>query len=474
MAVKTIKEMIIEVSPYYADRNKKVEEKHLDKVPESSQTITYDSSAEGLEPVYFFLLDLMNDFGMKPEKLFDSFSSSEGGGHFGDMGQRKSVMQQQGTKLLADINTVLRSILNLIYDLREFKIRLQAYEDYHTKDKKEAALFSLKQIWMDKVDTPQKGNSSIKAMALGQAGFATLIDAFLAAKEVKDVDDLDLNQIVKRIVKQRLSEFESWLKHSESELRKRFEIEKTYLKSQVKSLRLYSAWAKPYLKAAQALEMEERPRDPALVKAFNTLILELTLLGKNKIEVGELALDGTFPSHFKSLKTRRDYFSCFLVDFSFRSIPQKVQGQTHYAFGGRVDFTINAYSLNKEELDKLDKLLKESELDGALGLIEGITTESLEQLKEDIEYFIGDEEKEKEEKKVTESLNPFKALLGGYNEKPKKEEKKEDVKAKDMIIEKDNWYEKNHLRKYGVEDSKEKAFSLFDIYKKAHGMASYT
>ena len=35
-----------------------------------------------------------------------------------------------------------------------------------------------------------KGNSSIKAMALGQAGFQTLIDAFLASKDEKDVNKL--------------------------------------------------------------------------------------------------------------------------------------------------------------------------------------------------------------------------------------------------------------------------------------------
>ena len=471
-ALEEFKDLIKEVGPAKAAKKAKVK-------AESSQTIMYDSAAEGLEPVYFFLLDLMNDFRLKPEKLYDSFSSSEGGGHFGDMGTRKSVMQQQGTKLLADINTVLRSVLNLIYDLREFKIKLQSYTDLNNKNKfkSEAALLSLKQVWMDKVDM-QKGAGSINQMAQ-QLSFVTLRDAFLAANNIQDVNKLDLNEIVKRVVKQRFSEFEGWLKHSESELRKRFEIEKTYLKSQVKSLRLYSKWAKPYLKAAQTLEMEERPRDAALVKAFNTLILELTLMGKHKLDAKELAQEGTFPSHFKALKIRRDYYSCILVDFKFRSIPQKVQGQTHYAFGGRVDFTLNAYSLNQEELDKLDALLKEEELGGALGLIEGTTTESLEQLKEDINYFIGDDEEEEEVKKKPESINPFKALIGGYNEKSKpkkKEEKKEEkeIKAKDMIIEGDNWYEKDYLRKQASSASKDTAFTLFDVYKKAHGMASYT
>ena len=79
----------------------------------ASHSLIYDSSSETLEPVYFFILDLMNDFGLGTEKLIDNFSSSVGSGYFSEMGQRKSIMQQQGAKLLGDINTVLRSVLTL-------------------------------------------------------------------------------------------------------------------------------------------------------------------------------------------------------------------------------------------------------------------------------------------------------------------------------------------------------------------------
>ena len=63
-------------------------------------------------------------------------------------------MQQQGTKILGDINTVLRSILNIIHDLKDFRTRLQGYDDLNSKDKNtsEGAKLSLKQIWLDKVD----------------------------------------------------------------------------------------------------------------------------------------------------------------------------------------------------------------------------------------------------------------------------------------------------------------------------------
>ncbi len=443
---------------------------------EASHTIIYDSSSETLEPIYFFILDLMNDFGLAPEKLVDNFSSTPGSGHFAELGQRATIMQQQATKIMGDVNTVLRSVLNIIYDLKEFRIRLQHYDGLNSKNKEEqeASLLGLKQIWMDKVDIT-KGNSSIKAMALGQAGYQTLIDAFLIAKDEKDVNKIDLNDRVKRIVKSRITEFNMWLKESERELRKRYALEKTYLRSQVDSLKLYARWVRPYLKAASDLESKERDREPALVKTFNTIILELTLLGKSKLKIEDEATKGNIPEDFSKSKflkgIKRNYYSCVLVDFTFRGIPQRISQQSHFAFGGRAEVTFKAYSLNDDELKKLDEELKKSEIGDVLSLIEGASTTSLGELQEEINFFL--EEKPKEEKKKEET-NPFLALIGKY-EKPSKETKKEKKgKPEEIIVKPDDWIEKTHFRPLAAKEASAKIFDMFDIYKKAHDMASFT
>ena len=449
---------------------KTVEEIPADEVEPKNlgeHSLTYDSPTETLEPVYFFILDLMEGF--ETEKIVDNFSSTPGSGHFAELGQRATIMQQNATKLLGDVNTVLRSVLNIIYDLKEFRTRLQSYDDLKSKDKNEAALLSLKQIWMDKVDI-QKGNSSIKAMSF-QGGFQTLINAFLVAKDEKDAEKIDLNEMVKRILKSRVHEFNIWVKESEKELRKRYELEKTYLKSQVNSLKLYSRWAKPYLKAAQQLEMKESGREPALVKTFNTILLELSLFGKKKIDVKEAAIQGDFPEDFQKLKTKRDYYSCILVDFRFRGIPQRAGQQQHYVFGGKAEMKFIAYALNSKEIEIFNKELEKEDVGDVLKLIEGTTTESLEQMQEEINSFL---DEKSEEEKVGQGGNPFLALIGYYNKKSesgKKETKKEEEHKK---IRQDDWIEKNHLRKLAIENSKENAFNLFDIYKQAHGMVSYT
>ena len=64
--IKAINEIIEEISPYYKKK----------KASESIHKLVYDSPTETLEPIYFYLLDLMSDFGLKPEKLIDNFTSS--------------------------------------------------------------------------------------------------------------------------------------------------------------------------------------------------------------------------------------------------------------------------------------------------------------------------------------------------------------------------------------------------------------
>src|SRR3989344_4675100 len=440
----------------------------------AEHTIVYDSATETLEPTYFFMVDLMNDFGLKPEKIIDNFVSSPGSGHFGEIGQRATIMQQQGAKILGDVNTVLRSVLNVVYDLKEFKIRLQHYENLGLKDKGqiEAAMLALKQIWMDKVDIV-KGNSSIKAMALGQAGFQTLLDAFLVVKDPESPEKLDLNERVKRIVKQRIAEFNIWVKESEKELRKRYEMERNYLKSQVNSLKLYIRWVKPYLKAAQQLEMTEAGRKPDLVKTFNTIILELSLFGKTEIDVVKAVDEGNLPINFKLEKIKkkyRKYYSCILIDFNFRGIPRKISQKVEYVYGGKTEINFKAYIMREDEYKKFQEELDKSNIEDGFKLIEGATTESLSQLQEEINSFLEEKELEKkEEEKKKREISPFLALIGKYGEEPEKPAKKGEEK-----ILPENRIEKDYIKPIAKEEAKNLLFQLFDIYKKAHGMVSYT
>ena len=197
--------------------------------------IIYDTFSGTLEPVYFWTLDFLRasdpaGLGYEVEKVAEEFEASSGGGFFGELGSRATVMQERGMKILETVNSVLRTIINLIYDLKEFDMRLQAYTDANS-DKKEIKLageYSLKGIWMDQVDT-KTGLGSINQLTRGDLQFVTLRDAFMQARSLKDVNNMDLNKRVKIIIKKKFEEYRIWRKESEKELRKRYDIEKNYL-----------------------------------------------------------------------------------------------------------------------------------------------------------------------------------------------------------------------------------------------------
>ncbi|MBU2616083.1 MAG: hypothetical protein KKC19_03190, partial [Nanoarchaeota archaeon] len=126
-----------------------------------------------------------------------------------------------------------------------------------------------------------------------------------------------------------------------------------------------------------------------------------------------------------------------------------------------------------------DEELEESDLGDTLRLIEGATTESIENLQEEINSFMDEKEDESEKsstskEKSQDSSNPFRALFGGYNNKPEKKEESKDEKKEKTVVRKESFAEKEYIRPYVANEIKEATFTLFDIYKKAHGMASFT
>jgi hypothetical protein len=484
--------IIAKISPYYRNRAALKKRKVVDSVASWEFKLIYDSSSETLEPLYFWLLDFAKGtLFFNIEKLVDNFTSSPGSGHFSELMGKATRMQEEAMKIYGMVNTVIKSIINIIYDLKEFKMRLAMYDEAKSKDKKEAAMISLKQLWMDQIDV-KKGAGSINMMAQ-QLNFVTLRDAFMYANSIDDVKKVDLNERVRRVLEARVLEFLEWKDRSEAELRKRYEIEKTYLRTQVNTVKMYSRWAKPYLIAAEQLRMKgegSKSTNPDVINVFNTLYLQLTILGTKPFDVEGEVYQKNLPWNFMGLSRKgkiRPYFLCALIDFTFRGIPKNVSGGQHYAFGGRTDVTFRAYALNQEELDLLRYELGKADFDDAMSMISGMTDESLGQLQLDIDTFLEektDKKKEEAEKKAEQDVNPFAALLGfgtffGKKEKEKEEkseaEEKKEYKEKmeklKKSIKSDNWAET--LVRSRVElAAKKNTFPIYDVYKKAHGMAS--
>ncbi|MCH7850141.1 MAG: hypothetical protein IH845_00680 [Nanoarchaeota archaeon] len=458
--------------------------------PVSSYRMVFDSQQNQLEPIYFWMLDFIRDMGWETKKITDNFRASPGSGQFGDMGQRESSMQKQGMEMLGSLNQVIKSVLNLIYDLREFEIRLESYDDYSSskKDARYRGMLSLKQIWMDTVDI-KKGNGSINVMS-SQAGFVTLRDLFFmvddeeSLKKISNKKDGVVNDQTSRILTPRLDEFWKWVNYSEKELRKRMNIERSYLKSQVETIKMYSSWMKPYLRAAEELRQKGFDDDAALVHAFSTTMFELVLLCHKTIDDAQLNEPSRDdPSErFKDYKLKRNYHPVMIISFKYRGhVSQRVtqKGDIGFAGGGRIEMQFDSYSLNEQELKIVKKKFEDDERAETMEFSSDIAVDALVELREDIEHFLDDSWKKdevKEKRREEEDINPFSALgdlfksLFGFKTKTKREE--EGKKVTDIKeVKKDNYVERA-VRVDAAEKAAEGLYFVYDIYKKSHGMAS--
>lgn len=453
------------------------------KNPIEQHKLSYEASDQLLEQVYFWVLDNLNiEYKKGTTKVIDNFTATPGSSFFTEWTSKAQQAQQQAMGMLGSANQVVKSILNLIYDLKDFELRLDPYKKYHSENEseKEEGRLSLKQVWLDQVDI-KRGNTSVKALAVSGANapnFVTLLDAFMSTNSREDAEKADLNEIVKKILIQRVSEFSKWIEISEKELKNRFEIEKKYLKSQVNTLKLYTRWITPYLKAAQ--EMEQRAKQTEyMANTFNVALFEITALGQDKFEIPDEILKNNLPKIFKDFEKwkKRLSYPIITVELKFRGTPEKVGGSHRYR--GKVDITFTSYSLNDDELKLLKELIEKSNTEDTLEFITEATTGSLEVIKEDLEKYLSEESeedkkaKEKKEEKKSEDVNPFSALFSFFKSN-KKEEEKEEKKAEEAKpefrkIKPDDEYEKA-VRSNAIIEARRKCNDFYERYKKAHSM----
>ncbi len=428
-----------------------LKEEGADK-PKVVFNVSVDAFGQGLEPHYYWVLDFLKTNGFEVEKFSDFFDSAAGSSFFSELGTKRSVMQERGMKMLETVNGVIRSIINLVFDLRDLEYRLNLFKEARgepskgIKPKEESEL-SLKSIWLTEVDV-NTGPAAIVNQARNRNATG-LIDFFIWTKDIKDVDKLPaINERIKRILKGKFNEYLKWKEVAFRELTQKFNVEKLYLKSQVNSLKLYARWAKPYLIAAQQLE-EKRTLDPNIVSTFDTIRLDISIIGKKKIDRYQFpnfeytktikpterlskikaalenrvkvleAKKGAEDAGVKAIKERAEAVdgaikktvqnACVKVKFVFRSAPQLLRTEAGAGAAirhtGRVDIEIKAFVLSDLGLERLQKLYSEE----AFEFIDNITSGSLGAIAEDLDKYVDEKgvEKKGEEKKGKKSSDIF-------------------------------------------------------------------
>ncbi len=396
---------------------------------ESRYLIKMDSLQKNVEANYFWITRFLSGkspygrdyFGEKGTilKIKDIYSSGETSSFWGSVEQRKGAQIDKFQQLMANIGSMLKTLFQLLRELRIMEERLDYYE--RSEKGEDAAEVALKSIWIDLVEGGARNPGSVTGLA-AQVGFITLPDLFYSIhpKKVdeveKDVDRLKesgLNRKVREVLARKLKQFLIWKEKTYKELKTGNTFKLKYLRQHFHVIRLYLNWLRPYLKNIQRLQQQGDVTDKDLIASFETSKIELEVLGvKRKYEVD---MPNTYGGQNMEEREFKETFPCVRVKIEFVAIPEMAYQQEFQRGAihrGRSVITIEARTAKmKDILDYKKKLFEED-----VELLKAVD-ESIDAMKEDIEHFLEKAgEIEEEEKKKESFFEPFKGIFGGLKD----------------------------------------------------------
>ena len=398
---------------------------------EATYKITIDAPQKGVEAYYFGLLGLLEDrdpFGHsiaeegRIEKIKDIYTAGETSAYFGMVEQRKGAQQDKFQQIMGNVGQMVKTLFQLIRELRIMDERLEYYTKSMDRDAKDAraAEVGLKGIWVDMVEGGAKNPGSVIGLA-SQVGFVTLPDLFFSihpknkASIQSDVEKLKeggFNRKVREVLERKLFQYMTWKEKTYEELTKGKKFKLGYLRQHYNVIKIYLNWLKPYLRNIKRLQTKDATDDKDILSAFDTSKIELEVLGIKE-------------------KGFKHYKPCVRIQINFVTIPQLSFQQEGYQRGaihtGKAQITIEGFTTTEEDLQKYKKEQEEEDFE----LLKAVD-ESIEALREDLDKYLIEagqitKEEPKEEKKET-ILAPFGHLIDGFREavgfpKKSKEEK---------------------------------------------------
>ncbi len=407
--------------------------------------LVYETTQQYIEEHYYWILNnLRYDFGYTHyDKITDVFAASEQSAFFGVSEQRLAMQQDRISQFLRGISEMLKSLFQLVREIRIIDERLTFYEDSFSRGEgAQGSEITLKGIWIDQVEGGVKNAGSVYGLSQ-TVGFTILPDLFFRIKIddhdmhktantsdktpdweamqnraksfPKMIDDkvakLEFNEKVKEVLKRKLTQYYVWKVRTFKELtlRKRFTIK--YLRQHYDTIKLYMGWIKPYLRNVRKMRMDQNKMDSfELVSAFEGSMVEV-----------ELLLSRQLPGAF--------FNPCVLLTFFFRTRPAMgyvgegyQRGPTHI---GKMDLTIRGYVWTIEQIQNYRNMRMEEDFE-LLTTIDESLKEAMDSLGDELkkyllsegEHFAQKPEAKKHDQKMPSMLDPFLAVVTGLNDVP--------------------------------------------------------
>ncbi|VVB76114.1 Uncharacterised protein [Candidatus Tiddalikarchaeum anstoanum] len=450
---------------WWKDHLKDFQAKDIDGWP-VKYYIQVNTPFQSLSKYYLMILDELRAIGdFDLAKVSQTMAASPTSGFYGDVSQRKAYAKEQFDKSMQIITGIIQTVTKLIYSLREFDLIIHIFDDISRGDsiKKFAAEQNLKRIYLDEVDI-KKGRGSIHQMSTTQGlEFVALRDSFMVVSDLKSIDDLKVNDRIKRILKDRFNEYLNWSKEYEKDIRGRKKIQMQFLTSQVESLKMQVEWAKPYYILMKQLEISSGVTSAELIPGFDSSLITARVRafkgGINKAKPQKSMLVTGFAN----------------VDFQFRTRPiltRTEQGQS-YQHVFRVEVTYTPYVMTNEQYNDMVQIETLEDID----FLKDIVGNSLDAIKDDLQkYVTGGQFKEAEKPKPNEPkpfeflLYPFEPLLNVFSGLFKPAEKKSEEEAGPEL----KRYKLENDLKNMTSDMIKSTFESYENFKDENGWMTWT
>jgi hypothetical protein len=392
------------------------------------------------QPEYFSVMQMFATIGYRPIRIAESVDPSALSSLMNMVLEKKKNLEDRVMQLLGSINTVLKSLIAMIYELKELDRNIYFYDELKdtNKEKAEAAELALKRVFLDTVDS-RKGGASLSALSRsptqgqGGPGFIDIMSVFYQVKSLKEVSQIDRNEQYKNILKNRYIEYEKWKEINGNDLKSRKSILLQYLKSQMGSFNLYVDWCSTYLSllskmgfntatnAQQYMTGASKP-DTFENESFSVTSVgfkqvysgeydvEYTKLFKNKgpeipINVEPKSLGGSllsrgYEENKRSYIYNRKYgpmvYSLIKLKMDFKEKPSKEPIQPPYE--GTLYFNISPYSFTPEEFFLYQKANLVKIQKTVFAAVDQTVFRSLNVIKADLDKYVAEAEKEEAEK----------------------------------------------------------------------------
>lgn len=436
--------------------------------PTRRHRLHYEGYNISIEEPYFYILHYMRYYIGYPkiDKITDIFAAAENSAFFGAAQQRLGGQQDKVSQFLATIGKMVRELFQLVRELRILDERLGYYYDSYSKSRSsESAEITLKGIWVDLVEQGAKNPASVYGMAR-EVQFTTLPDLFFSTHPLRqeDVDDAverergAFNRKVKEVLKRKLRTYLAWKEHTFEEMKNRRVFTLKFLRQHYEIIKMYMHWVRPYLRNIQRLQLDQsKTETPDLLVAFESSMIEVELLASKPGKVN----------------------SCMLVSYLFRTRPEMNYSQ-EYQRGplhlGRVEVDIRCYGWTDEEIQKY-KAMREQEDFQLIGVIDGAVRAAMESLGDELMRYLkeaGDDIMPKAESKAQDAKAAHKSnymsIFKGFSEmfmsrRPKTVKPKKPGKTDAMKM--------NAARADAARAARDSAWSMFNHFKKHHGMLNF-